>query len=151
MIIPIHFLCEAKREEMRKLSSYLRIFLEGKEYHIERRASRFDKKSKSQVLQMYLYYYLHFYFVAIACSAAAIYKVIAEFNDSEKYGRIIMIIILTVVSFAIMIGVTNHLENATKYYTTQWTAVKEAEEAAQTAASQRTEETQHGNESGGRT
>ena len=153
VILPIHFLCEDRYRNMCRISAYMYVFLESNDYHWEGRqyqhdqvTNYFDKKKVIPAWQTHL----HYYFVPTACSAAAIYKVACS-NDTVAEKCIISVITIVVTIIALLIIRKNSTDfaRARKYYIDQWTAVRKAEEAEQVAASQPTQEANHGNESGG--
>ena len=155
VIVPMFFIVMSKKIGICKISTYMFVFLEGEQYHWERRQCQYDPiDSNETTLQNHLFHYpwkthLQYYLTASACSAVAIYEIYcSDFDYTGKWVRSIVVASLTLFVLVLINMNTFIWSEQKRDMISRWTAVKEAEEAAQTAASQPIQEANHGNESG---
>ena len=133
IVLPVHFMSEAKSMTTYKLSAYMIVYLEGNTYHWESRHWKFSwilykKMSLSDRILDYLHYHLHYYLIILSCTAAAIFKITIAFDSNRMWVRIIVVCLLAV-SMTVIIKLDRSRRSRSGYIDT-WKAVKKEEEEA---------------------
>ncbi len=130
IIVSLHLLNQRKQRGICKISAYMIVFLEGKDFNWETRQNAFEmtkgRPSKSNKLRGSLTPY---YYLALLCSLLSIIKIlIGTSSEIEKIICIAFVLIWTLIIMTIMIVYAVDYDATRVLYINKWKDIKKDEE-----------------------